>query len=226
MHNKAESLINSRLPQYLGPADRYETKIDGRTDALLRGHVRAVHIQGLNVRATPSLTINRLSLDLSDISADTNSGQVEKIGQAQFTARLTEAAILRYAQSRPHPLRDLDVSFGADGETIVTARPEIAGHPILLVSLRGVLRLEGNGKRLDFFPDAANVHVGDKQIGTSLPRFISAYITSHINPVADLSATPFPIVAQTVTIERGAITLSGIVPPDALKNALSGTAAR
>lgn len=226
VHNKAETAINARLPRFLGPADRYETKIDGRTDALLRGHVRAVHINGLNVRLTPTLLVNRLQLDLSDISADTGGGRIEKIGEARFFARLTESAVLHYALSRPHPLKGLDVSFEGDGNALVTARPEIAGHPTLPVTLRGVIRLEADGRRLDFFPDAANVNVWGKKRKVPLPRFVSAYITSHVNPVADLRDAPLPIRAQSVSVERGAVTLTGIVPPDALKAALAGTEAK
>jgi hypothetical protein len=222
VQHKAEEAIVELLPRYLGRADTYTVTVSGRPDAIYRGRLRTVHIEGKNVALTPELTINRLTVDIKDVSVDRGSQTLQNVGETRFSARLTEAAINRYALGRGTALRDLSISLGGDGRTTVTARPELLGYPTIPVSLQGQVSLRGDGARLDFSPDRASVDTGILgSISVGIPGFVREHIASRVNPIADLSAAPLPIHADSVTVEYGAATITGTVPPGALQKAVA-----
>lgn len=222
VETRAEHAITDLLPRYLGPAQKYTARVSGRPDAIFRGRLRSVHIEGTNVQMLPNLVVSRLVVDVKDVSVDRGSGALQNVGETRFSARLSEAAINGYVTRRRPELRDLSISLGADGKATVTARPEILGISTIPVSLRGIVRLQGDGSHLDFQPDKASLDVGIGKIGTPLPEFVADQIASRLNPVADLSEAPFPIVAESVIVEQGAATISGYVPSGELQKAIAG----
>lgn len=220
VENKAEQAINELLPRYLGPADKYTTHVSGRADAMMRGRLRGVHIEGTNVRLLPDMTVSKLIVDMTDVSVNRGAGTVEKIGTTRFSARLTEGTVNRYATAHHPALHELNISLDGDGKVTVTTRPELLGYPTIPVSLRGVVRMQSDGMHLNFYPDAVQANVGII-VGTNLPGFVADHIASQLNPVTDLSVTTLPIVTETVTVERGAATLIGHIPGDALRDAIT-----
>ena len=222
VENRAEHAITDLLPRYLGPAEKYTAHVSGRIDAIYRGRLRSVHIDGVNVALLPNLLVNRLTIDIRDVSVDRSSNTIQHVGDTRFSARLTEDAINRYVTSRSTTLRDLHITLGANGKAVVRARPELLGFATVPVSLTGTVRLQSDGTHLDFQPDRASVDVGIGTVGTAIPGFVADHIASRVNPVADLSAAPFPIVAESVTVESGAATVVGHVPPGELQKVLAG----
>ena len=185
-----------------------------------------MHIEGTNVQMLPNLLVNRLIVDVKDVSVNRGDKTLQNVGETRFSARLTEAAINDYASRRPNALPDMAISLGADGKATVTARPELFGFPTIPISLRGTVRPQGDGKQLDFQPDKASVDVGIGTVGTALPGFVADNIAAQLNPVIDLSAAPFPIVAESVLVEQGAATIIGSVPPGELQKIIAGAGSK
>ena len=217
-----ERTLTDALPRYIGDADKWTARVGGRPDALYRGRLRTVHIEGANVRLLPNLPIHRLVLDVDDVSVNRKTNTLEHIGAARFSARFTEAALQKYIVSRRADLRDFALTLNADGTATVTVRPEVAGFATVPVSLRGAVRLNEAGTQLLFSPSDAAVDVGVGTIGSGLPAFVAAPIAERVNPVADLSAAPVSLVAETVRIERGTATVTGRVSADALRDRFKG----
>ncbi len=226
VETRIEKVIADRLPRYLGEADSYDVHVAGRADAIYRGRLRSVHIEGVNVRLVPDLVVSRLVIDVKDVSVDKGSGTLQNIGETRFSARLTEGAITHYVASRPNAPRDFALSLGGDGKATVTTRPELLGFPTLPVSLRGTVRLQSDGTHLDFAPDKALLDTGIGTVGTRLPGFVADHIAAKVNPVADLSRARFPVVADSVTIENGAATVTGRVPAGELQRLIAGAGGR
>ncbi|MBC7809013.1 MAG: DUF2993 domain-containing protein [Akkermansiaceae bacterium] len=222
IETRAEHAITDLLPRYLGPAEKYTARVSGRPDAIYRGRLRSVHIEATNVQMLPNLIINRLTMDVKDVSVDRASNTLRNVGETRFSARLTESVINTYVQRRPTTLRDVSISLNADGKAIITARPEVLGFSTIPVSLRGTVRLQSDGKILNFQPESASLNVGVGQVRANLPGFIADNIASQLNPVADLSAAPFPIVAESVIVEQGTATITGYVPPGELQKIIAG----
>ncbi|MBC8137998.1 MAG: DUF2993 domain-containing protein [Fibrella sp.] len=221
VETRAEHAITDVLPRYLGPAEKYTARVSGRPDAIYRGRLRSVHIEGTNVQMLPNLLVSRLVMDVKDVSVDRGNNTLQNVGETRFSARLTEAAINGYVRRRETAPPDLAISLGADGKATVTTRPELLGFSTIPVSLRGTVRLQGDGKHLEFQPDKASVDVGIGTITSALPGFVADHIASQVNPVADLSTAPFPIIAESVTVEQGAATIMGYVPPGELQKILA-----
>lgn len=221
VEKRAESAITDVLPQYLGPAEKYTARVSGRPDAIYRGRLRSVHIEGADVQMLPQLIVSRLTVDIKDVSVDRKSNTVQSVGDARFSARLTESAINSYLTRRTGALRDISLSLGADGKATVTARPELLGFTTIPVSLRGTVHLQRDGTQLHFQPENASLNVGVGQVGASLPAAIADHIASRLNPVADLSAAPFRIAAESVTVDKGAATITGSIPPGEIQKILA-----
>mgnify|MGYP000940575846 CR=1 FL=1 len=213
VENKAEKAINEMLPQYLGPAKRWSSRVSGKTGAMLRGRLGKVRIEGEDVTLAPGLVVEKLTVDLEDVSVDRGAGQLQDVGKTVFTARLSEAMLNRYVRMYRPTLRDLNITTAADGRLTVRARPELFGYPTLPVEVRGTLRPGGGGAWLDFDPDRAKLSV------VPIPVFVAEHIADRLNPAVDLSDLALPIVVEGVQVEQGALTLSGRVPSDALLNA-------
>ena len=226
LETRAEHAITDLLPRYLGKADSYTARVGGRPDALLRGHVRTVHIEGINVALVPNLFVERLDVDIKDVSVDPETLRLQNVGETRFTARLTESVINAYVSRRPSTLKKAYVTLGADGKVTVTATPEVLGFTTLPVSLRGTAHVADGGTRLDFLPDKASVSVGDRTASAGFPAFVADHIASRLNPVADWRAAPLSVVAETVTVERGAVSITGYIPPGALQKAIADAAQR
>lgn len=218
VEGKAEGAIRDMLPRYVGPADKYAVDVGGKTSAMTRGRFRRVRIDGTNVRLTPQLTVAALGLDLTDVAVDPRAGRLEAVGAAGFSARIAEPELNRYVGDRRPGMRDLRVSCGTDGLLTVRARPEVLGYPTLPVQVRGTLRPREDGARLDFVPDSARVSV------VPLPRFVVDHLVGRLNPVVDLSeGVALPVTVRSTSVQAGALTLTGVLPPDELlRAAVSG----
>jgi len=213
---KAEDAIKPLLPQYIGPADDYQVRVSGGTGAMLRGRLGRVQVEGKNVRLTPEFTVSALSLDLRDVSVDRGQGRLQNVASSTFSARIAEPDLNRYLGNRRPGIRDLSVRAGGDGRLSVRARPELLGYPTLPVEVRGTLapRPDSGGQKLDFVPDGARVSI------LPIPNFVVEHLVSRLNPVVDLSdGLAVPISVQSTRVQAGSLTLTGVIPSDALLRA-------
>ncbi|MBC8141400.1 MAG: DUF2993 domain-containing protein [Armatimonadetes bacterium] len=226
VETRVEHAITDLLPRYLGQAKSYTARVEGRPDALYRGHLRAVHIVGEKVALLPDLTVEQLNVDIKDVSVNRGTNALDSVGETRFTARITEDALKRYIPRRRLHIKDLQVALGADGRVTVTATPALLGFSTVPVSLRGTVTPTENGASVLFTPDRASLNTGIGTVGTGLPSIVADHIASRLNPVADFSTAPLPIRAESVQIERGAVTIAGTIPPGALQQAVADAQTR
>jgi hypothetical protein len=145
-------------PRILWPADHYSTRVRDSTSGLLRGRLRSIHVDGVNVRMSDDLTVDRLALDVRDASVNTRTQRLNRIGSVTFAATIGEANLNRYVRALRPDIENLSVRLRA-GEAILQAKPDVADLFGLPVSLRGTLRPRagGDGTQLDFVPGGARV---------------------------------------------------------------------
>ena len=216
--SKAETAVNDLLPSFLGPADKYTTRVRGRSvGAVMRGRLESVHIEGQNVRLQDGMTIDRLQMDFEAISLDAKSRKLTHVGSATFTARIGTANLNRYVTVKCPTLAGLLITLG-EGKATIEARPAmLASFGIdalkIPIAVEGRLVPSDNGTKLDFVPDGAHVSV------LPIPRAVIDYLARTLNPAVDLSVLPIPIQIQSAQIKPDGVYLEGIAPPDDLLRA-------
>ena len=210
----AEQRIDNLLPQFLGPADKWSSRVRENPAALLRGRLRRVRVDGENVRVSDDLTLDHLTLDVSDLHVDTREKRVSSVGAIRFSATLSETSLNRYLRARRPDIPGLSVRLRAN-EATIRARPELAGLLGVPLSVRGTLSptASGNGTLLDFVPGGANVSI------VPIPGLILRFVAERINPLIDLAALRAPIRVTQVAVSEGQVLLTGSVDGDALLRA-------
>ncbi len=190
------------LPRVIGPAYHYDVQVDGDPFALSRGRARAVHIQGQAVQIAPSLTLDTLSADASDISFSRETHRLEHIGATAFTATLGQTNLATYlAQTKPL-LPGLVMTLG---ENDVSARV-----PVEFLGVRTIAALSGTlspsttepGK-LDFQTDSA--HLG----AVPLPPALVNLVLDRLNPLVDLTHLRVPLTVSRVSVAHSRLSLGG-----------------
>ncbi|BDI33808.1 hypothetical protein CCAX7_58590 [Capsulimonas corticalis] len=198
----AERKITGALPRILGPAQSYDVHVTGDAFALSRGRAKRVQIAGTQVQLTPSLTMDSLNLDASDLSFDTQSKTLQNIGGLGFQASLGQASLNRHlAQTK-----------GADSGLQVTLRENDmeASVPVSVLGLRTTARLSGGlsphpgaASKLDFHADGAHLGV------VPLPAALLNVALDRLNPVLDLSEVKIPLSVTSATVEHGMLKVTG-----------------
>ncbi len=200
------------LPSVLGPATHYEVQVDGDPFALSRGRARAVHVQGIGVQLSPSLTLDTLTADVQDVSFDTKTRRLSHLGRAAFTASLGQDNLSRYlAQSRSR-LPGLEVTLLPD--TVQADIPVSALGLHTTAELSGFLRPDPEDpSRLDFVASGA-------QLGNvPVPATLVNLALDTVNPLLDLSALKAPLSVTDASVQNsrlvlaGTANLTGLVPP-------------
>lgn len=212
---KAEKAVAELLPEYLGPAERYQVKVKADSlGALMRGRVRTVTIKGTKVQLLPDCTVAELGIEASEIEVDRNTHSLKSVGEAHFTARIEERELDRLVRARRPKLADLRVSLRG---TFVTVKvtPELFGYPTLPVQVEGSLLSRGGGVLMDFEPDRARLVV------VPIPKPVLDYVAERVNPIVDFSNLKAPIRVEKAEVRGGALILSGYIPPESVTNVLS-----
>jgi hypothetical protein len=212
----AEKRINALLPEYLGPADRYSTRVRETTSGLLRGRLRRVEVNGVNVRLSDDLTVDHLALHISDVSVDTRAQRIQSVGAIRVAATVGETNLNRYLRARRPDIAGLQVRLGT-GEATVRATPEVADLFGVPLQVRGVLRPRSGGALLDFVPGGARVSI------VPIPGPVLRFVGERLNPVVDLQTLHAPFRVEQITLRPGAAVLTGSADPAML---LASAAAR
>ena len=190
------------LPSVLGPAVRYDVQVDADPFALSRGRARAVHVQGVGVQVSPSLTLDTLTADVQDVSFDTKTRKLSHLGQTAFTASLGQDNLSRYlTQSKPL-LPGLVVTLLPDA---VEAQVPVSALGVQTTAeLSGSLRPDpGDPSRLDFVANAA-------QIGqVPVPPSLVNLALGTVNPLLDLSVLQAPLTVTDAKVQNSRLVLSG-----------------
>jgi len=195
-----ERSIQAEVPQFIGPADKYEVSVSRSSGSLIAGHIPWIDIRGRNVRAIPGLNLDLLQIRLEGVTFNRSTRAVKEIKQSGFVAHLGAASITRFIRRRSPNLRDVQVRFGG-GKVVVHATPAVLGIGVP-VEIEGRPRLNG-GTAIDFDADRlAVLHLG-------LPEFAVRRLEAHINPLVDFATMPFPLQLTDARIEGDQAVVAG-----------------
>lgn len=200
MRPKVEKGIAKALPEYIGPAKRYEVRAEGSDVELLRGDIDALHIVGYDVQLTDNLTVGHLIVDMKGVQADTSTRKLKKVESTTFRATVTEKAVNDYVNaSRPD---GSEIRIDLDrGKLTAVARPSFHGIGAE-VKVTGKPQIEG-GSRVSFVADKASLSV------VPVPAWIVNKLLERVNPVLDLDKMKFPVTLTSVATKKDAVDLAG-----------------
>ena len=211
---KAAERINAVLPHYVGPADKWESSVKGDSlQAIARGHIRSVHIEGQNVLLQDNFKAESVTLDFSEVAVDLKANTLQNVGSAAFSCRIGPENLNTYVRSlRAEGLRDLSIGLSED-RIIVTARPEVLGVAPVPVQVAGFLTPRENGTLLDFTPDSARVSI------VPVPGLVLPFIARKLNPTLDMKRLRVPVQITQAVVSHGVLVLRGTIAPDDLRRA-------
>ena len=195
----AERIIKERLPIVLGTAKSYEVSVESASmGAGMRGRLRHVSVFGRGVALTNGMILDRVLIEASDVSVDRKSASIDAIRSstmvAWLDAREVEAIIRRRRPDLP------PVNLTVVGETLqVRTVPRVLGFPTITVAIDGSLVVAKSGRELHFQPKTARLGV------VPIPDSVVGYVADIVNPVAEMTAFPVPMLARSVSLDGGFI---------------------
>lgn len=204
--------IADALPSLLGPADHYEVQVNGDPFALSRGRAKAVHIQCKNVQVSPSLTLDTLTADASDMSFDKDTRRLDHVGRTQFTATISQAHLTQYlAQTKPL-LPGLRVTLRAEDVE--------AQIPVSALGVQTTAMLTGTVSPNADDPAKLDFSANHAQVGpVPLPAMLVNLALDQLNPIVHLPTLKAPLTVTNATVNdsyltlQGTINLNGLVRP-------------
>jgi len=215
VEREIEKSITKLLPQYLGPAEKYETHVKGRNvGALTRGRLATVRVEGTQSVLTPTIVADSLTLNLSGVSVDPKSRRIQKVEQADFLIGVGEVNLNRYIKATRPNIPELKATVRGN-ELLVSARPEIFGFPTATIQVGGNVVPSPDGTALNFAPTEAKVSV------VPIPKPVLDFLAKQLNPVLDLSTLRIPTRVTQARVENGKLVFSGAIDPTDLIRAIS-----
>ena len=190
------------LPSVLGPAVRYDVQVDGDPFALTRGRARAVHVQGIGVQLSPSLTLDTLNADVEDVSFDTKTRKLSHLGRTAITASLGQENLSRYLAQAKSAVPGLVITLLPDA---VEAQVPVSALGLQTTAeLTGSLRPDASDPgKLDFVASGA-------QLGSvPVPAGLVNIALDTVNPLLDLSTLRAPLTITDARVQNRQLTLSG-----------------
>jgi len=195
----AERIIKERLPIVLGAAKSYEVSVESASmGAGMRGRLRHVSVFGRGVALTNGMILDRVFIEASDVSVDRKSALIDGVRSstmdAWLDAREVEAIIRKRRPDLP------PVNLTVVGETLqVRTVPRVLGFPTVTVAIDGSLVVAKSGRELHFQPKTARLGV------VPIPDSVVGYVADIVNPVAEMTAFPVPMLARSVSLDGGFI---------------------
>jgi hypothetical protein len=195
----AERIIKERLPIVLGAAKSYEVSVESASmGAGMRGRLRHVSVFGRGVALTNGMILDRVMIEASDVSVDRKTASIDGVRSstmdAWLDAREVEAIIRKRRPDLP------PVNLTVVGETLqVRTVPRVLGFPTITVAIDGALVVAKSGRELHFQPKTARLGV------VPIPDSVVGYVADIVNPVAEMTAFPVPMLARKVSLDGGFI---------------------
>lgn len=198
--NAAARELVARAPELIGPAESYRAEVRG----LSSRHVDYVRLVGIAVKPDPNLVIDPLVLTLTDIRYQARPFQILNVGSANFTARISEAALNNYVrqQARPGFGNVSAVRVTLQRHTVIVSADVSLEAVTVPVTTSGQLQV-GDGLHLNYLPQTLTVgNVG-------IPRTVQSILAGRVNPIIDLSGLRFSPRVTSITVNRGELLLAG-----------------
>ena len=188
------------LPDFIGPADSYDVKVEGSFSDLMNSRLDRLRITGRNVLFLRKYPVDELLLEMKNIRFDMEARTLKSAESTSLSAVMYESSLLRYV-AREHPDLGQAHIVISEGFVVATAEPELA-HLSAQVEAVGKLRIR-DGVRVDFVVE--KVSVG----GLPMPAAVANTIENQFNPVLNLSDCPLPITLTSIKMAPGKVALTG-----------------
>lgn len=205
----AEDAVRKSLPNIIGPAEKYEVKIEHSSDSqIMHGDIQDLTVVGLHVKTKDGLTIKRLTVKMHGLKVDTHKKSLTSVEQAVFDLDISQEDLSVLARDKVHKLGKPVVLLSANSVTV--ALPAKVLSASMDVTLHGALSVQ-EGQRVLFVPDKMTVGL------LPIPSMLLSSAIDRINPVADLRGLPVPVQIDSLTTESGVMNVKGrlFVPTDA-----------
>ena len=195
----AERIIKERLPIVLGTAKSYEVSVESASmGAGMRGRLRHVSVFGRGVALTNGMILDRVLIEASDVSVDRKSASIDAIRSSTMVAWLDAREVEAIIRKRRPDLPPVNLTVV--GETLqVRTVPRVLGFPTITVAIDGSLVVAKSGRELHFQPKTARLGV------VPIPDSVVGYVADIVNPVAEMTAFPVPMLAHSVSLDGGFI---------------------
>lgn len=195
----AERIIKERLPIVLGTAKSYEVSVESASmGAGMRGRLRHVSVFGRGVSLTNGMILDRVLIEASDVSVDRKSASIDAIRSSTMVAWLDAREVEAIIRKRRPDLPPVNLTVV--GETLqVRTVPRVLGFPTVTVAIDGSLVVAKSGRELHFQPKTARLGV------VPIPDSVVGYVADIVNPVAEMTAFPVPMLARSVSLDGGFI---------------------
>ena len=197
----AESEIVQAAPRYLGPADRYEADVQG----LGNSHVQSVKVTGYGVHPQPDLTLQTLTLTLTDVNYQRDPLRITGVGATSFALQASDAAMTSFLASQAQqraaniPVRNLQVTF-LDQLIRITGTATFNGQDMAVVTTG---TLQPNGAQILYQPQTLTIN------GAAIGEPTLSTLIGMVNPLVDFSKWQFLPQIQTIVLQPGIITITG-----------------
>ena len=195
----AERIIKERLPIVLGTAKSYEVSVESASmGAGMRGRLRHVSVFGRGVALTNGMILDRVMIEACDVSVDRKSALIDGVRSSTMNAWLDAREVEAIIRKRRPDLPPVNLTVV--GETLqVRTVPRVLGFPTITVAIDGSLVVAKSGRELHFQPKTARLGV------VPIPDSVVGYVADIVNPVAEMTACPVPMLARNVSLDGGFI---------------------
>lgn len=206
----AERIIKERLPIVLGTAKSYEVSVESASmGAGMRGRLRHVSVFGRGVALTNGMILDRVMIEASDVSVDRKSALIDGVRSSTMNAWLDAREVEAIIRKRRPDLPPVNLTVV--GETLqVRTVPRVLGFPTITVAIDGSLVVAKSGRELHFQPKTARLGV------VPIPDSVVGYVADIVNPVAEMTAFPVPMLARSVSLDGGFIRIGAELTVDEL----------
>jgi hypothetical protein len=206
VNEQVQDGIKSNLPKVIGPADSWDVNVSGNPGTILKGRIPGVIIHGVNVQASPTLTLQSIDIDAKNIRFNTRSHAVSSIDSIMFAGVMNQKQLDTYlsatAPSLPGHPKDLKIEL-RQNDLQISFKYGISKVNIP-VKVDGRLAVSKSGdEKIDFIPSGASI------AKASIPKKLLEYAVKKINPVVDLTSMPFPLHLTEIKIDNHQILLAG-----------------
>ena len=191
--------VGARAASKLGHARRYSVDVTGGLIGLLQGRIQCVSINGVNVRLSNGMIVDKLDVILDGVHFKPNQ-TVTSVEHTGFSASLSEANLDEFLRGTQKDMRDANVVL-ADDKLCLSAKPRV-------LAMKTPVRVEGTleivkGSKLYLVVRRLTAR------GIRVPGFVRGRIMHDVNPVLDTSLMGVDAHLKSVVIANGSIQLAG-----------------
>ncbi|NJM98654.1 MAG: LmeA family phospholipid-binding protein [Phormidesmis sp. RL_2_1] len=201
--------IERELPQYVGPADRYDVDIIGLK--VNEGSAESVVAVGERVRPEGAPVIDQLALNLEGVVYDRATERLSQVGSARLTAVIKTYDLVDFLEAYRN-VRSAEIMLRSPNYATIRVRPQLGDFSLpagISVDVTG--QIVGDGTRLNF--EVSDVSAAGIDVSA-----IAAQRLSHlINPLADLQGLPVEVNITSVMVAGETIGLEVVGDPNSLK---------